>query len=145
MPHFGRTSNANLDTCHPDIQRLFREVVKVFDCSVTYGVRETEEQQALFAKGRTEPGEIVTYCDGITKKSNHQAKEDGWAWAADVAPYFAEAPHIRWKDEKRFHRFAGFVEAKALELGIKIRWGGDFRRRGKPWPDLPHWELVTEE
>ena len=143
MPTFGRTSNEHLDQAHPDLQRLFMDVVEVVDCKVTYGVRTEDEQQALFAQGRTAPGEIVTYCDGVTKKSNHQAKEDGFAHAVDVVPYFADAPHIRWEDEKRFHRFAGFVEATALRRGIRVKWGGDFTRRGKPWPDLPHWELIS--
>jgi len=139
MPAFGRTSNRRLDTCHPDLQRLFREVVKVFDCSVLYGVRTTEEQQALWAKGRTGPGEIVTYCDGIIKKSNHQAREEGGlSLAADVVPYYAEPPHIRWDDDTRFYRFAGVVEAYAWAMALNLKWGGDFRRL----KDLPHWELI---
>ena len=97
MPHFSTLSDWRLDSCHPDLGRLFREVVKHFDCSVIYGRRTTEEQIALYAKGRTAPGKIVTYCDGVTKKSNHQAKADGLSWAVDAAPY-----PIDWKDEKRF-------------------------------------------
>jgi len=112
-------------------------VVKVMDCTILEGRRTDARQGQLWAQGRTEPGQIVTYCDGIIKKSNHQAKSDGWSWAADVAPW-----PIDWEDEPRFYRFAGFVEATALRLGIKVKWGGDFKRGGKPWPDTPHWELI---
>ena len=137
MPRFSKASESRLETCHPDLRRLFREVVKHFDCSILEGVRTEDRQQELFAQGRTEPGSIVTYCDGITRKSNHQAKDDGWSHAVDAAPYFAEAPHIRWKDENSFYRFAGFVEAIAYNLGVPIKWGGDFKKL----KDLPHWEL----
>lgn len=34
--------------------------------------RSAEEQRALYAQGRTEPGKIVTKLDGYTKKSPHQ-------------------------------------------------------------------------
>ena len=132
MPRFSKASESRLETCHPDLRRLFREVVKHFDCSILEGVRTEDRQQELFAQGRTEPGNIVTYCDGITRKSNHQAKSDGWSWAVDAAPY-----PIDWKDINRFHRFAGFVEAIAYNLGMPIKWGGDFKK----FKDLPHWEL----
>lgn len=140
MPAFGQRSNTELDTTHPDIQRLFREVVKHFDCSVLEGLRTDQRQAELYAQGRTEPGEIVTNCDGVRKKSRHQAKKRGAkSRAIDAVPYFAEKPHVRWDDTNRFYRFAGFVEATALRLGIKIRWGGDFKSlKG----DSPHWELI---
>jgi len=139
MPAFGKTSNKRLDTCHLDIQRLFREVVKRFDCKVIEGRRTDARQAKLYAQGRTAPGKIVTYADGVTKLSNHQTDEpDGLSTAIDIVPYFSEAPHVRWGDTERFHRFAGFVEAHALAMGIRIRWGGDFKR----FKDWPHWELI---
>jgi len=39
--------------------------------------RTTEEQKKRYAQGRTEPGRIVTYCDGVKKRSAHQ---DWLAW-----------------------------------------------------------------
>ena len=138
MSAFGRTSNARIDTCHPDIQRLFREVVKVFDCTVIEGRRTDARQVQLFAQGRTEPGDIVTFADGVVKKSNHQTRApEVLSRAIDIVPYFAEPPHVRWDDLHRFNRFAGFVEATALMIGVTIRWGGDFKK----FKDWPHWEL----
>ena len=43
-----------------------------FPMIVTDGARTDEEQQALYAKGRTLPGKIVTNADGITHRSAHQ-------------------------------------------------------------------------
>jgi hypothetical protein len=39
MPKFGRKSRNQLSTCHEDLQALFEEVVKYFDCSVLEGHR----------------------------------------------------------------------------------------------------------
>ena len=133
MPRFSTLSLERLETCHPDLQRLFRGVVLDFDCKVLEGARSVERQQRLYAQGRTEPGNLVTFCDGITRKSNHQPKADGWSHAIDVVPY-----PIDWQDINRFYRFAGFVQCRAIMLGISVKWGGDFTRL----KDLPHWELA---
>ena len=45
---------------------------------VVEGVRTTKRQQEHYAKGRTKPGKIVTHADGVRKKSDHQAKDDGY-------------------------------------------------------------------
>lgn len=62
---------------HPD---LLAKVLRIMNAlaelgapvMVTQGVRTVAEQRALYAKGRTAPGKIVTHCDGVKKKSNHQ-------------------------------------------------------------------------
>ena len=137
MPHFSRSSWSKLETCHEDLQRLFCDVVRNFDCKVIEGHRTTARQQDLFAQGRTRPGPIVTNCDGVNKKSRHQTSP---SVAVDVVPYFADVPHIRWDDRDSFFELAGFVQATAIKLGIRIRWGGHWSR----FPDLPHWEVEHE-
>jgi peptidoglycan L-alanyl-D-glutamate endopeptidase CwlK len=52
--------------------------------------------------------------------------------AIDVAPY-----PIDWSDFEKFHELAGFIKATAIEHGIHIKWGGDW----KSFQDMPHWEL----
>src|SRR5687768_6560926 len=54
-----------------------------FELLVTDGVRTQAEQQALFAKGRSKPGPIVTNADGVRNRSNHQIKTDGFGHAVD--------------------------------------------------------------
>jgi D-alanyl-D-alanine carboxypeptidase len=97
----------------------------------TEGARTLARQQALWAQGRTTPGKIVTYSDGINTVSNHQVKSDGLGHAVDscfvgLDPYLEQNPaHIQiWA------AFGCNLEA----MGIK--WGGRF-----PHPDRPHAEL----
>jgi len=44
------------------------------DLVITCTWRSEQEQQVLYAQGRTKPGQIVTQIDGVTKKSNHNYK-----------------------------------------------------------------------
>lgn len=96
---------------------------------VTDGVRSLKAQRALYAQGRTKPGKIVTHADGVSVKSNHQPKADGFGHAVDCCflvdgkPSWAEAHPWRLYGEM----------AKALDLS----WGGDWKR----FPDRPHVEL----
>lgn len=92
---------------------------------VTEGVRSVERQAALYAQGRTLPGKVVTYCDGVRHRSNHQPRQaTGWGAAADLA-FQGDAPYDGpWE----------LLGAEAKKLGLK--WGGDF-----PSFDGPHVEL----
>ena len=135
MPRFSSKSLAILSTVDPRLQELFNAVVKRYDCAVVSGLRTTEMQQMLYAQGRTMPGNIVTYLDGIEKKSRHQSGR-----AADVIPY-----PVDWNDTKRFNHFAGFVRGVAFQMGIDIVWGGDwdndFDFKDQRFHDLGHFEL----
>lgn len=138
MPKFGETSRSRLENVHPDLIALFEEVVKRFDCTIIYGHRTVNEQQALYAQGRTQPGPIVTNCDGVRKKSMHNHMP---SLAVDVAPY-----PINWRDSNRFYHFAGYVRRVAENMNIPIRWGGDWNMNtdlsDQSFFDLPHFELV---
>jgi len=139
MPRFSKASREKLETCDIRLQTLFEKVVEGFDCTITCGLRTLQEQQTLYAQGRTMPGEIVTNCDGILKKSNHQS-EDDISKAVDAVPY-----PIDWKNRDRFIHFAGYVKGVADTLGIKIAWGGDWDNdhymQDENFPDFPHFEL----
>ena len=127
MPRFSAKSEAQLATCHPDLQRLFRTVVQHFDCVVLEGSRTREQQEENVRKGVSK-----------TMDSRHL---DTPATAVDVAPY-----PIDWKHLERFRYFAGFVLGVASQLGVTIRWGGDWNRNhdwtDQSFHDLPHFELV---
>lgn len=133
MPQFSPQSRARLDTCHNDLRDLFYAVVRHFDCTIVCGHRTTAEQQALYAKGRTVPGQIVTNCDGLVRKSRHQTLP---SVAVDVVPY-----PIDWDNLNRFHEMAGWVQAMAVGMQINVRWGGHWRTL----KDYPHWELLLPE
>jgi len=129
MPSFGRRSNENLNSCHEDIQKVFREVVKHVDCTVMCGHRNEADQNRAHHEGRSK----LKFPQG--KHNKLPAK------AADVAPY-----PIDWNDKRRFDFFAGFVQGVASQMGIKIRWGGDWDSdhdmKDQTFNDLPHFELL---
>ena len=129
MPKFSVRSQQKLETCHPDLQLLFNEVVKIFDCSILCGTRSEDEQDELFRQGMSK----VRYPDS---KHNHTP-----SLAVDVAPY-----PIDWKDSKRFYYFAGHVLGIAHSMGIKLRHGGDWDSdkdiKDQSFYDLPHFELI---
>ena len=128
MPRFGSRSKKRLATCDDRLQDLFKEVVKHFDCSVIQGHRGKADQNKAFDEGRSK----LRYPDG-----NHNATPSK---AVDVAPY-----PIDWSDRDRFHYFSGFVLGIASQMGLKIRWGGDWDRdtqvKDNKFDDLPHFEI----
>lgn len=94
---------------------------------VVEGVRTTAQQQALWARGRTLPGPIVTYKDGVIHRSNHQVHEDGLGHAVDCAFIGAQPFADTWPWE---------TYGLALEAWGLV-WGGRF----KGLNDRPHAEL----
>lgn len=97
---------------------------------VTAAVRSDSAQQALYAKGRTAPGPIVTRADGVTKKSKHQLQADGYGHAVDLA--FLDAQGRPSWDEA--HPWGVFG---ALAKYHGATWGGDWTS----FRDLPHLEV----
>ena len=93
---------------------------------VVQGVRTDAEQTALYAQGRTEPGPVVTYKDGIKNRSNHQVHADGLGYAVDCAfigaqPFDARGP---WE-----------IYGERLEA-LGIVWGGRWKMADKPHAEL---------
>jgi len=128
MPQFGRRSKEQLSSCHSDLQRLFNEVIKHYDCTILEGYRSNENQLKAFNAGKSR----------IKSGGKHNQSP---SLAADVAPW-----PIDWKDKDRFYHFAGIVQGIAKMLNIKIRWGGDWDSdndlKDQTLYDLPHFELI---
>ena len=97
MYKLGQRSLDNLKGVHPNLVKVITEGIKTspVDFTITEGLRTTKEQQQLYAQGRTAPGNIVTNVDGVKKKSNHQAKEDGYGHAIDLYPFFENSSFIK--------------------------------------------------
>ena len=128
MPKFGRKSRENLSSCDERLQKVFNEVIKHVDCSVLEGHRSKDRQNKLYEEGKTK----VKYPNG---RHNRQPSS-----AVDVTPY-----PVDWKDRERQTLFAGFVIGVASQMGIKLRWGGDwdqdFQVVDNRFDDFPHFEL----
>ena len=152
MATYGESSRHKLETAHPDLIRVFEEVVKIFDNTIVYGTRSPSEQMELYNKGRsyiagfwvvTKKADIVTYKDGAKNKSNHNYSPSK---AIDAVPF-----PIDWSDEKRMYFFAGHVMAIAKrlkeegEITHDIIWGGDWNSntevKDQTFMDLAHYEI----
>ena len=139
MAALGKRSLQSLQGIHPDLVRVMKEAIKEtpVDFTITDGVRTTAQQKALYAKGRTAPGGIVTNADGVKKKSNHQPKADGHGYAVDLYPYVNGSVDFNDKGNQ-LPVIAAHIMATAKCLGVKLRWGGNF----KSIKDNPHFELL---
>ena len=128
MPKFGKKSMSKLETCHEDLQQVFYQVIKHFDCSVLEGHRGEELQNKYFNEGKSK----VKF-----PKGKHNANPSN---AVDVVPW-----PVDWDDTDRMYYFAGFVKGIAAMLDIPIRWGGDWNDntevKDTGFKDLPHFEL----
>ena len=133
MFNFSSSSKEKLQTCRPNLQKLFQEVIKYYDCSILIGHRTEEEQYIAFRLKKSK----LQY-----PYSKHNFIPSA---AVDVIPYFKNVPHIRWHDIKKFYQFGGYVQAIADTLKIPIRWGGnwdcDDELHDQSFNDLPHFEL----
>lgn len=145
---FGKTSRERLSTCHPDIQLIMTESLKVslIDFGMAEGHRPVARQQKLYAQGRTEAGPIITYIDGINKKGKHNLQP---SMAGDIYAWIGKAS---W-DERYLCYLAGVIQAiterlyKEGKINHKIRWGGNWDGDGiiitdQSFVDLPHHELI---
>lgn len=128
MPKFSKKSKAKLNTCDKRLIELFNKVVKKFDCTIIEGHRSKDRQNKLFDEGKSK----LQYPNG-----KHNATP---SMAVDVAPY-----PIDWNDRERFTYFAGYVLGIAYQMGLKIRWGGDWdmdtQVKDNNFDDLPHFEI----
>lgn len=126
---FSTRSKSKLMACHPDLQRLFEEVCKTHDCTILEGHRDKKRQDEAFRSG-------------LSKLKFPASKHNRYpSHAVDVIPY-----PIDFSDVKGIYAFGWFVIAKAKEMGIKIRWGGDWDGDGdtkdQKFNDLVHFELL---
>jgi peptidoglycan L-alanyl-D-glutamate endopeptidase CwlK len=111
---------------HPAMAAFMRPIFLV------YVGRSTEEQMALYAKGRTAPGRIVTYADGVGKRSKHQVQMDGYVHAIDFA--FVDDP--RTPLDETYSPDAPWPVVGAMAESLRLTWGGRFAML-----DLGHIEL----
>jgi peptidoglycan L-alanyl-D-glutamate endopeptidase CwlK len=138
MPKFSADSLQKLQTCHLDLQLLFGEVIKSFDCKVIVGNRSKEEQDKAFAEKKSK----LQF-----PNSKHNSMP---AMAVDVMP--CAGKELDWGDTKRILYFAGHVMGIAAMLKEQgkirhaVRYGGDWDSdtdlKDNKFQDLVHFELV---
>lgn len=97
---------------------------------VTEGFRSREQQDRLYAKGRTAPGSIVTNARGSSYSSQHQ-----WGIAFDIAMKYDVDGDGKVTDDTWNPK--GFSEVAKIAKSIGLGWGGDW----KSFQDTPHFYL----
>ena len=130
MYKFGKTSRERLKGVNAKLVNVLNELIKIMDVTVIEGVRSRERQAELLEKGATK-----------VKYSRHMEGK-----AVDIAPY-----PIDWNDRERFHYMGGMIRGIGKQLGVKIRWGGDWSSsslykgqrttKDNGFDDLVHFEL----
>lgn len=136
MPKFSQESFSKLSTCHVDLQSLFYEVIKYYDCTIIQGYRNQQEQNEAFAEGHTRL---------LWPHGKHNSNP---SCAVDVTPY-----PVNLSNNNLALWFGGYVLGIAQKLkdegkmSHSIRWGGAWDGLGdldtaKMLDDLVHFELV---
>ena len=117
-----------IELLHPKMKAKAEELQAICKAQnlpllITETWRTMDEQNALYAQGRTAPGSIITNCKGSDCQSPHQ-----WGVAFD---FCKNVKGQEWSDT------AFFKQIGALGKSIGLFWGGDF----KSFTDMPHLEL----
>lgn len=117
-------SKEKLSKVHPLLAEKVEALLSILggDVRVVSGLRTYAEQDALYAQGRTKPGNRVTNARG--GQSNHN-----FALAIDLCPFTDGKPD--WDNNAEFNRIG--VNARAVGL----EWGGDWAHI----IDKPHVQL----
>lgn len=111
----------NLKGVDEDLVAVVKRAIEIteIDFGVTEGIRTLDRQEELFKKGLSK-----------TMKSKHLIGR-----AVDLVAYVDGK--VSWEKED-YYPIALAMERAAIELNVKIKWGGDF----KSFFDGPHFELI---
>ena len=127
---FSTIGMLRLRTVHEDLQRLFLEIIQHVDCAILEGHRDQATQDRYFATGKSKlPWPRGKHC------STPSMAVDACPCVEGKATY----------DHALCVEFGWLVVKKAEEMGIKLRWGGDWDgdgdRSDQSFDDLVHFEL----
>ena len=129
MFKLGTRSRERLQGVHPDLVKVVERAIELteYDFSVIEGLRSVETQRQYVAKGVSK-----------TMNSRHITGH-----AVDLYPVGKPTP---WE---RCPAIADAMFRAAKELGISIRWGGDWNQDGSSkderFYDGPHFELLRSK
>lgn len=127
----------NVKELHPELQiklSLLQSECKKQGIVIGVGecLRTQAEQDALYAKGRTKPGKIVTKAKGNTYSSMHQ-----WGVAVDIYLKMDVDGDGSIADDAFNNSTGLFNKIGKIGQSIGLEWGGSW----KSIKDLPHFQL----
>lgn len=134
----------DFEALHPRLQeklKTFQKKCKEQGISIKFSecVRTVAEQDALYAKGRTAPGSIVTNAKGSTYSSQHM-----WGIAADFYLDMDIDRDGKKSDDAYNNRTGMFNKAGKIARSIGLGWGGDWTSiKDLPHVYLPDWGSTT--
>ncbi len=113
-------------TLHPKVQPYARALVQQakaqnINIKVTSGTRTYDEQNALYAQGRTKPGKVVTNARGGQSWHNHSV-------AFDITVFRGSEP---------VYESPAYAAVGALGRQMGLEWGGDWTSL----KDEPHFQM----
>jgi len=125
MYKFGKRSRERVKGVDTRLINVLNELIKMMDVTIIEGVRTKERQAELLKQGATK-----------VKYSKHMEGK-----AVDLAPY-----PIDWENRDGFYYMGGMIRGIAKQLGLKIRFGGDWDSDGDTkdnnFDDLVHIEIL---
>lgn len=128
-------ASRSLDDLHPDLKPLAEQFLATakmrgIDALITCTSRSDEEQDALYAQGRTMKGHIVTNARAGQSAHNFRMNDIPASRAFDCVPLIAGKP--MWDAEHPAWQTLGQI---GEELGLQ--WAGHWTS----FKELPHFQL----
>jgi len=133
-----KISEDRIKLLHPkireEVKKIIEEAETVVDNNlairIVQGLRTIEEQDALYAQGRTTPGSVVTKAKGGSSYHNY-------GLALDICWLFLQPDGTyKYDDKKSWATGANFLKVIRIFKSHGYTWGGDF----KSITDEPHFE-----
>jgi len=122
MFRYGSTSRKNRDSCAPPLIAVMDLGLKrsPVDIAIVHGFRGKDLQNSLFASRASKK-------KWPESEHNFMLDDLPHSKAFDFAPFVGGIP---WDDTHAFALVAGVFFAAAQELGVRLRWGGDWDMDG---------------
>lgn len=133
-----QSAQYSLTGLNPEVDRAVKQLIKNCEergisIKITEGFRSWEEQDRLYAKGRTMPGDIVTYAQGGESYHNY-------GLAVDFALFDPQRQKLSWDMERDKNQNGISDWEEVVQEGKKLgfAWGGDWER----FKDYPHLKMT---
>lgn len=134
----------DITLCHPRLQTKAAQWIEAcakqgIKVKISETLRTVEEQDALYAQGRTKPGKIATNAKGSSYSSQHQ-----WGIAYDFYLRMDIDGDGKVSDDSYNDSSGTFGKVAAIAKDLGLAWGGDWTSIiDKPHIYLPDWGSTT--
>ena len=154
MNQYSIKSTNNLETCDGRLIEWCKLILPGYDHSVDEGNRGETEQNYYFEKGLSQfkwpDGKHNIFPSHAVHLKPYPMK---WELILAMDKILREGQVLSrqilqraFREYAKFYHFAGYAKRIASEIGISIRWGGDWDSdndfNDQRFHDLLHWELV---